>query len=238
LTGTSHPEQNAHGSSERLSFASQPGAGRQRVAVDERVELNDLDDLPQMGRLRPRMEGHGLALPPLTTLAGVAGVIAGLIVGLQLIAGPTTVTPVPSPTDPALTFLPEETALPVEYPELPTAEPAPVVEVVQLPPPRGGLSLDQALEALYHNDPVVWSGRLLSASLEYRGVVSYEIGASVAGLWSLRYVWVFTIDPWTAHANCGAQHSGTNPELCLPLGIRRVEMDYLTGECLGVSVLF
>jgi hypothetical protein len=209
---------------------------------DERFGI---EDLPELGRVRPRLRGRGLALPPLTAIAGVVGVILGLVVGMGLggahPARPPEVSMAPSapPTVEAVPTAPGDFAVIVD----------PWPSAVGTPPP-GGLPLDQALALLYSYDPTIHPGGVVSASVEE----SDAMGTSG----EVRWRWVFTIRRADATRSCSDTETPESGRLsgsptasndtdvaytydangvliCMPLQSEVVEIDYLTGEYLGTT---
>jgi hypothetical protein len=139
------------------------------------------EDLPEVGRVKAGLHGHGLALPPLVPLALVVGILAGLAAGIGLApaaAPPVSPTSSPTPT-PGITA-------PVAIwtaGDLITI-PGRVRGLVAATPPSGGLSLEEALDRLYQLDPTVTPGQVVSA------VVAMAEDADGQQRWA----WVFTVD--------------------------------------------
>lgn len=213
-------------------------------------ERLDPDELPEMGRVRPGLQGHGLALPPLAPLALVAGVVFGLAIGLGIAPKPESApTPSPEATSTVTPTSPPSVELvtgdlSVDWPAasgLTTTFTFGGLWLDSLPP-AGGLSLEEALVKLYAFDPSISSADVVSATIGVSTVGGEEGRTS--------WAWVFTIArrlrlcpgpvrlSWTGPGDPSAESTAVlvadpSAECVTYASTQVVELDYWTGEYVG-----
>jgi hypothetical protein len=167
-----------------------------------------------MGRVRPRMQGRGLPVPPLIPSIAVIGLLVGLTIGYSLgEAVKALAAPAPTP-------------LAVATPAAATTR------IAEVDPPSGGLSLEKAMTAFQAAgyDPTVGS-----VSMRVVPGDQVEPGGVAAPAW----VWVLTrqetCTPFGKALGAGpdaAFVSTITTWSCLEADV----IDYRTGEFLSATV--
>jgi len=177
-----------------------------------------LEGQPEMGRVRPRMAGRSLPVPPVLPVVAAIALLVGLSLGFSL-GSMTDRFSLPAPTEPpAPTFEP-------------TATPATTVLAIAVQtPPSGGLSLSQAMAALraagYNPGESLLSARVIPGQAVVAGAVAPE------WVWSL--TWQATCSPFgnVPQPASGATYATTMTMWsCLAEGA----IDYETGQFVSAS---
>ena len=140
--------------------------------------------LPPTTRLRPKLLGRGLPLPPVVILVAAVGVLAGLALGYGLGS-----TPGRAPASP--TWVAASTAASpspsVSAPQSAAPAGAPTPSSYELPP-AGGLTLTEALAALNRLGWGISPAAIISARVEQYGDASPSLVDGRPDEWVLAIV--------------------------------------------------
>jgi hypothetical protein len=195
---------------------------------------DDFEEAP-VRRVRTEMHGRGLPPPPVAPIVGIFGIVAGLVLGLNLAPGPRplpgpTLSPAPSPIAVAS---PSAQPQPTLIADAPTYVPVPPAS-----PPNDGLSLSQALAAFSQSGLGVPADDVVSARVIQLGdLVSSSWSAPAASQW----VWALTL---RLPGCVGLPSTGWEPARATPDNpgacgspVETVVLDYHTGSPLAEYTL-
>ena len=191
-------------------------------------EQIEIEDLPEMGRVKPRLSGHGLALPPLAAITAVGGILLGLIAGLSLAPRPPQAQATSTPSVEA-TFSSD----PAEYTTAPFTYEIDDTVVWPATPPPGGLSLQDALAMLYGHDPSILPGQVTSANVALQSTQIIGRAPTDPVITAPRWVWIFVVSRPDASPECvpgEVTQDGVSGLVCFDQWIDAIELDYVSGE--------
>ena len=184
----------------------------ERTGTDNRSDgLERVGRGPEIGRVQARMQGRSLPVPPLIPSVAVIGLLFGLVVGFSLGSVAQSLA-APGPT-----------LVPVATPTL---------QLLEVAPPTGGLTLAKALAAF---EAVGYDPELGSISLRVVPGYQMEPEAPLAPAW----VWVLTrqvtCTPFGKAAGAGPDATLVSTITTWPC-LEADVIDYSTGDFLSANL--